>query len=296
MVMARFLRGKPVMMDSVPGSTWNAGDVIVIGNMPVVAHTDNPPFTETGGVFGTTIRDALAVDGGIYQMTADQNYYPVGTYVYWDPTAQKVTGASGAQCVPFGWIVGLGTDLLSDTATSTTVSVRHDPSDDTGMVYNLGAQSGDNITNTANETAFATTAVIPANTLVPGDVIHVRAVALVTAQTGNDTNAIKLKILTAANTFTTVINTGAVNGAANAVAIIDADLIFTAVGNSGAFYATGDMAFGAINSANRSVQYLASTNINTTPAVTIEVTDTCNAASASNNVQLVELLVEKRRK
>lgn len=295
MTMASFLKGKPIMQDYTPSSSYNAGDVIVIGNAPFVAHEDNPPFTQTGGVFGTTIKDALACRGGIYAMTADQNYYSMGTYVYWDPTNLVVTGASGANCVPFGWIVGGATDQLSD-ATATTVSVLHDPSDDTGMVLKLGATTNDNITNTATETAFANTAVIPANSLVPGDTIHVRAVARVIAQNSTNTNAISVKISTAAATFTTVFNTGAVNAAANAVAIIDTDLIFTAVGGSGAFYATGDLAFGATGTATRSVQFLPSTSIATNIAVTVEVTDLQSAASTGNNVQLVELLVEKRRK
>lgn len=291
MTMTVFRVGRPIMMPYLPASSYSAGDVIVIGNQPFVAHLDNPPYSG-----GTLILGNLACRGGVYQMTADQNYYPIGTYVYWDPTALKVTAASAANCVPFGWIVGLANGLLSDTTASTTVFVLHDPSDDTGLVLSLGATANDNVTNTSSETAFATTAVIPAATLVPGDVIHVRACVLVTAQNSTNTNNVKLKISTAANTFTSVITTGAVNAAANALCIIDADLVFTAVGASGACYATGDQAFGAQGTATRSVAYLANTAINTNLAVTIEVTDTQSAASTGNVTQLVELLVEKRRK
>ncbi|HLW67858.1 MAG TPA: DUF2190 family protein [Gemmataceae bacterium] len=287
-VSASFIRGKPIMQPYTESVAVNAGDVVVLGNMPCVAHEDIPAYT------GGQTLDALAVRGGIYQMTADQNYYPVGTYVYWDPTAKKVTAASGGQCVPFGWIVGLANDTLSDTATSTTVSVAHDPSDDTGMLYQFGAGANDNLTNLAAETAFATTAVIPANQLVQGDMLHIKATGVVTAQNSTNTNNIKLKILTAANTFTQIFATGAQNVAANGAFIIEADLIFPTVGNSGTFYAVGDIAFAS--ALNRQASYLANTNINTGTAVTIEVTDTQSAQSTGNVVQLLELLVEKRRK
>ena len=288
-VMAGFKRGKPIMQDFDAGSTtYSAGDVVVIGNAPFVAHEAIPAFT------GGATRDALACRGGIYTMTADVNTYPVGTYVYWDPTANKVTAGSSASCVPFGWIVGLATGRLDDTAVSTTVDVLHDPSDDSGQVLNLGATANDNITNTNAETAFATTAVIPASSLVAGDVIHVRAFGVVNGQNSTNTNTVQLKISTAANTFTAVVNTGAINAAANAVFLIDTDIIFTAVGNSGSFYATGDSAFGA--APTRAGFTKGATSINTGLAVTIEVTDTQSAASTSNVTQLLELLVEKKRK
>lgn len=288
-VMASFVSGKPIMHTYDPGSgTFNAGDVIVIGNAPFVAHEDDPQFT------GGTKRDALACRGGIYDMTADGATYPCGTYVYWDPTANKVTGASAGNCVPFGWVVGQSTGRLDDTTLSTSVRVLHDPSDDTGQVLSLGATANDNITNTNSETAFLTTCTLPAASLVAGDVLHVRAFGIVNGQNSTNTNTVKLKISTAANTFTAILNTGAINAAANAVFIIDTDLIFTSVGNTGNFYATGDSAFGAAPS--RAGFLLGNTTINTSIAVTIEVTDTQSAASSGNNCQLMELLVEKRRK
>src|SRR4051794_31558775 len=99
-VQASFVAGKPRMVDYDPGSsTVHAGDVIVVGDLPCVAHEDIPAFT------GAKTLDALAVGGGCYAMTADASY-PIGTYVFWDPTAGKVTTAAAGNTVPFGWIVG----------------------------------------------------------------------------------------------------------------------------------------------------------------------------------------------
>jgi len=288
--MTYYVGGKPIMVDYTPTNTYNTGDVIVIGDMPFVAHVANPPF-------GTAvIKDALGARGGIYAGTADVNSYQVGTYVYWDPTDQQFTATGSTTSVPFGWIVGLGANNAADTTASTTISVLHDPSDDTGMIYVSGQTANDNITNTGSETAFARTAIIPAGTLEPGDTIHVRAVVLVTGQNSTNTNNVKLKMTTAVNTFTQLFASGAVNAAANAVCIIDADILVTANGNAGSFQVTGDEAFGAQGTATRSPFYVAATAFNTNIAITVEVTDTQSAASTGNVTQLVELIVEKKRK
>lgn len=290
-VSASFISGKPIMVDYDPGATVvHAGDVVIVGDLPCVAHEDIPAFT------GAKTLDAVAIRGGNYAMTADGTY-PIGSYVYWDPTQSKVTASdtASASAVPFGWIVGGSTNRLSDAA-GTAVLVHHDPTDDTGLIYCLGATANDNITNTSAETAFATTAVIPAGQLAAGDVLHVRAVGIVNAQNSTNTNAVKLKISTAANTFTAILNTGAINAAANAVFMIDADLIFTAVGASGNLYATGDSSFGTTAGGTRTGFLLANTAINTNLAVTVEVTDTQSAASTGNVTQLMELLIEKKRR
>jgi len=290
MTMAAFIRGKPIMQDYDPGATAvAAGDVIVIGDLPCVAHCQIPAFT------GATTKDALAVGGGIYQMTADAAI-PTGEYVYWDPTNSKVTQTSGGNCVPFGWIVGGANDVLSDSgpvSSAYVCSVLHEPAPGgSSLVYNLGAAASDTITNTNADTAFATTTIIPAGSLVAGDVVTVKVFAKVTGQNSTNTHLLKLKISTAANTFTTVIATAATNAAANTLAVIEADLIFTAVGASGSFYAAGAQGFGAAPAPAD----LVATNCNTALAITVEATSTASAASTSNVIQLLELNVVKKRK
>jgi predicted RecA/RadA family phage recombinase len=119
-MMAQYLRGKPIMQNYVnSGALINAGDVVLVGTMPAIAHTDIPAYT------GGTTFDALACRGGIYQMTADVATYTPGTYVYWNNTAKQVT-TTAAGNTKFGWVVGGGNDLLSDPA-GATVSVLHEP-------------------------------------------------------------------------------------------------------------------------------------------------------------------------
>lgn len=164
--------------------------------------------------------------------------------------------------------------------------------------FQLGAVSTtDTVTNTATETAFATTAVIPANYLAAGDALHIRLAVEVTAQNSTNTNTIKLKIQTASGpTFTVLVSTGAQNVAANGVCLIDVDVFFTAIGATGSFYMVGDQAFGAQGTATRSPVALGATAINTTETITIQATCTQSAASAGNITQLLSLEVTKKRK
>lgn len=86
-MQAKYLFGKPLMMDSTPGSSWAAGDVIVIGSAPFVAHVDNPAFGST------VVKDALAAGGGVY-VGASDGTPTIGTAVFWDDTNNKFTATS----------------------------------------------------------------------------------------------------------------------------------------------------------------------------------------------------------
>ena len=142
-MMAAFIRGKPRFTDYDPGATVvHAGDVIVIGKVPCIAHVDIPAFA------GAKTLDALAIGGGIYEMTAAVGTYAIGTFVYWDSNAAKVTTASSNTTTPFGVIVGGAAHRLSD-ATGATVTVAHDPEAPAAM--SLMAASGPDATKAAHE-------------------------------------------------------------------------------------------------------------------------------------------------
>lgn len=83
MAEASFRHGDPVMCDYTPSADVSAGDVIVVGDVPVIAHTDIPKDT----------LGAVAVGGGVYQCIAD-GAISAGTKVYWDDTANKVTATA----------------------------------------------------------------------------------------------------------------------------------------------------------------------------------------------------------
>lgn len=104
--MAGFVSGKPIMVNfDAGGSTYTAGDVIVCGQIPCVAHEDIPAYT------GGTTRDALSVGNGVYKMVAD-GALAIGQIVYWDATNKKVTATSSGNKI-FGFIVGGPTFLLN---------------------------------------------------------------------------------------------------------------------------------------------------------------------------------------
>ncbi|HZT79587.1 MAG TPA: capsid cement protein [Gemmataceae bacterium] len=103
---AIFRKGKPVMIDfDAGGNSYRAGDVVVIGPTPCVAHEDIPAFT------GGPTRDALAVRGGVYEMATDGTGV-IGDEVFWDAANKKIT-ATAAGNTHFGTLVAGPSFLLS---------------------------------------------------------------------------------------------------------------------------------------------------------------------------------------
>ena len=83
--MATFRHGNPVMVDHTPGSGVTAGDVIVTGDTPRIAHRD----------IAANALGALASGGGVYDMTADAAI-AADKKVYWNASASKVTETAGS--------------------------------------------------------------------------------------------------------------------------------------------------------------------------------------------------------
>jgi hypothetical protein len=105
---ANLVYGKPVMARHTEAGTHLAGDVIVIGATPLVAHADVPQFT------GGPLTDALAAGGGIYRMTAN-GALALGQDVWWDPAAGKISGVAVGN-VHFGILLAGPTLDLSGAA------------------------------------------------------------------------------------------------------------------------------------------------------------------------------------
>lgn len=89
---ATFLHGDPVMVDHTPSSAVSAGDVVVSGDLALVAHND----------IDADRMGALASGGGVYKCTADAAIAS-GKKVYWNAAASKVTETAGANKV-FGYV------------------------------------------------------------------------------------------------------------------------------------------------------------------------------------------------
>lgn len=110
-MQAVFVHGSPLMVDYTPSSDVAAGDVVIIGAKPYVAHRDIP----------ANALGAVAAAGGVYRMVAAGNYGP-GELAYFNDTANKITQAVGSH-KHFGFIVP-SSDPASDGA---EVLVEHAP-------------------------------------------------------------------------------------------------------------------------------------------------------------------------
>jgi len=82
-VQAQMRHGTPLMIDYTPSAAVSAGDVVVVGELPLVAHDD----------IAANAKGALAAGGGVYKVTAD-GALAAGVIVYWDDTNNKVTATT----------------------------------------------------------------------------------------------------------------------------------------------------------------------------------------------------------
>lgn len=148
MPSVNFIGGRPQMVDYTPAAAKSAGDVVVSGAVPFVVHVANPPFGTT------TIKDAVAARGGVYQGTAD-GAMTVGGDAFWDATNAKFTTTAAGNthfgttvAGPTGDLVGAG-----PTADGNAVYVLHDPRGVTP-----GTLNGKKAEATASTTASLTAA------------------------------------------------------------------------------------------------------------------------------------------
>ena len=81
---ADFIHGDPLMVDYTPGTAVSAGDVVVVGEVPFVAHSDIAA-SELG---------ALAAGGGVYEGLTDGSLDTGGALVYWDDTEGEFVASS----------------------------------------------------------------------------------------------------------------------------------------------------------------------------------------------------------
>lgn len=146
-----YLNGKPLMVKSTPGSSWSAGDVIVIGATPFVAHEDNPTFGST------VVLDALAAGGGVYFGATDGTPV-IGKPVYWDDTNNKLTLTSVGN-THFGILIAGPTGNLQGAS----------PASDGDIGYALHCPNGAaNTEGSRAEATQSTTATLTAAQLLGG--------------------------------------------------------------------------------------------------------------------------------
>lgn len=271
-MMTKFYTGEPIMSDYTPASAVSAGDVVIVGDLALIAHLD----------IAASKLGAIALRNGVYAMTADG---AIGAMkrVYWDATNSKVTlTASGNRLIGF--------NLVATTTDGDTAYVLHSPAATFDLIF-AEVAAATAVANTAAETAFDQSVTIPASTLAAGDVIRVRAQGIATATHTTDTLTIKLYIGT-----TAVIVTAAVDVADNDIFYIEADIVIRTAGASGTLVAAGVEALGAAGTATARPQFKASTAVDTTASQAIAVKATWSAADAGNSVRMDVLNVQVIRK
>ena len=149
------------------------------------------------------------------------------------------------------------------------------------------------ISNTASETAFSLAYSVPANSLVPGEVIDIFWQGIATATNGTDTLAIKVYI--GGTSGTLLFTHAATDVADNNVFSGWYKLIIRTVGASGTLvgFGHGKSVPAAEGTMTAKDDILASTTIDTTAAQQIAVSATWSNASASNSCRLDVLHVTR---
>lgn len=179
---------------------------------------------------------------------------------------------------------------VEEYISSTKIMVRIQPDSQRALLFAAVAASAA-VTNTTTQTAFDKSHTIKANTLRPGDIIRVRAQGIATATNSTDTLNAVLRLGT-----TDVIPTGALDVADNDIFVIDADIVIRTVGAGGTFVALGHSNIGASGTSTTKHKNKASTAVDTTADLSVNVTATWSVASASNSCRLDILNVELIRK
>jgi predicted RecA/RadA family phage recombinase len=201
-----------------------------------------------------------------------------GDQLYYDATAVKATRTPGPYI--------LGKAVAAATAGATTGDLLIDARVGSLLGAQLVASAA--VTNTITETAFDKTVVIPAAYLADGAVLRIRAQAIATATNSTDTLALRLRIA-----GTSVVLTTALDVANNDIGVIDALVTIRTDGAGGTMVASGSWNTGVPGTATARAFALASTAIDTTAAITVDVTATWSVANAGNSCRLDQLVVER---
>jgi hypothetical protein len=141
-------------------------------------------------------------------------------------------------------------------------------------------------TNSTDETAISTMT-IPANSLVAGSTIRVRAAGIATATNSTDTLTVQLKLdttATAIGSAESVVSTGDVDVANNDIYDINAMIVVRSVGSSGTAIAIGSVHLNAEGDA-RSQDLKAQFTIDTTVENTLQITADWSVANAGNSMR-----------
>jgi predicted RecA/RadA family phage recombinase len=250
-------------IDYTPAAAVICGQVVPVGGLVGIVASDVP--ANNLGALNIT---------GVYAFDkASATVFSQWQTVYWDDTNNLAVTS------PTSIRLGVAVAAAANGDVSVDVLLQQ-PVASNRLLYSAVSASTA-ISNVATETAFDRAVTIPANTLTVGDVIRVRAAVIATATNSTDTLDIQLRLGT-----TDVAATGAIDVANNNIAFIDFDIIVRTIGASGTFVATGVTAIGAPGTATALPRLTASTALDTTADLSLNVSATWSVANAGNSCRL----------
>lgn len=265
---------------------FTAGSAVTAGIPQVVGERIGIPLRDIAS--GAT--DELA-DEGRFRCVKANEAWVAGDRIGWNSDGDPAVGTAGTGCWTkdvTAWDAGFPAAGIVEVAAAA--------GDEQGIIllneFNLPraasiVAASTAVTNTTTETAFDKAVNIPANTLKVGDVIRVRAQAIATATNSTDTLDLQLRLGT-----TDILATGAVDVANNDIGYIDADIVIRTIGASGTMVAAGVVALGVPGTVTAKPKLMASTAIDTTAAISVNVSATWSVANAGNSCRLDVLDVQ----
>lgn len=220
-----------------------------------------------------------------------------------DSGAAGAAGAIGAQGVPGPFIIGgdgeqgedgFGVPGVAGTTGATGATGATGPVGSATLLYsNTTIPAGNTVASTAAETAFTSFYTLPANTVAAGDVIRVTLSGVYSTALTPPTIEGKIKFGS-----TVMLDSGAVtavgsvtNGKWNA----EAWFVVQSIGAGGAVEAHGRLEFATTLGAALTVPIgnIAAIAIDTTASQAITATAQWGTSSASNTIQLREMVIER---
>lgn len=187
--------------------------------------------------------------------------------------------------IAIGQNITLGDPLIS-AGDGTLAELLINP---TGLLYSQVAESTEH-ENTTDAADFNVYYNIPANTLRAGDVLHIKANVTVNDNNSTDTLTLLLRLGT-----TTIATTGAVDVADADQGFFDAYVIIRTIGATGTMVASGLVGLGVPGTVTGKAFALASTAVDTTAALKVNVNADWSVAHADNEASLTGLVVELLR-
>jgi Uncharacterized conserved protein (DUF2190) len=196
--------------------------------------------------------------------------WSIGAQLFWDPINLGLTNE------PTGYIAGFATSpqVSADVVCNVILSMR-------GRAPLISALQTPVTGITGGTEAVAATLTIPANLLIVGDNLVIKAGIRATAQ--NSTDTLRTRIRIGGLTGTVVADTGAVAMAAATGAVLESDLTVTAIS---ATVGTLDGVGSATAVATSNVISAAVASLNNTAAINVVVTTVFSSGSAGDTADL----------